>query len=153
MTEVLDKAKLMIEAGDLDQAEVILADSYQLDAWREQYGTEILISLAYCRVFKKEEGQKDTANIRASIQNLSEEKILSMPEEFMQMAYDLDNELQRLEQVALPDDKELELRKVLETSDGSLDQMFELADHLISKNRAEEAVDLLLDIVAIDRNW
>ena len=31
--------------------------------------------------------------------------------------------------------------------------MFQLAEHLIAKNRSEEAVDILLDIVAIDRNW
>jgi putative thioredoxin len=31
--------------------------------------------------------------------------------------------------------------------------MFQLAEHLISKNRSEEAVDILLDIIAIDRNW
>ena len=31
--------------------------------------------------------------------------------------------------------------------------MYDLANHLIAKNRLEESVDLLLDIVAIDRNW
>jgi len=31
--------------------------------------------------------------------------------------------------------------------------MFELADHLSQKNRKEESVEILLDMVAIDRNW
>lgn len=31
--------------------------------------------------------------------------------------------------------------------------MLELANHLIDKNRMEESVDLLLDMLAIDRNW
>ena len=41
----------------------------------------------------------------------------------------------------------------MDSHDGSIEKMYELAEHLIAKNRAEEAVDLLLDIVAIDRNW
>jgi len=31
--------------------------------------------------------------------------------------------------------------------------MQDLAAHLIAKNRKEEAIDLLLESVAIDRNW
>jgi len=41
-----------------------------------------------------------------------------------------------------------------ETSAGpDLQDMFDLANHLIDKNRLEESIDILLDIVAIDRNW
>lgn len=35
----------------------------------------------------------------------------------------------------------------------NLQVMFDLAKHLNDKNRHEEAIDLLLDIIAIDRNW
>ena len=31
--------------------------------------------------------------------------------------------------------------------------MLELAQHLIDKNRLEESTEILLDMVAIDRNW
>lgn len=55
-----------------------------------------------------------------------------------------------------PDDIEVELRqKVDESLEGTPDlaSMFELAEHLVAKNRQEEAVSILLDVVAIDRNW
>ena len=31
--------------------------------------------------------------------------------------------------------------------------MFSLAQHLSDKNRKEESVSILLDMVALDRNW
>lgn len=31
--------------------------------------------------------------------------------------------------------------------------MYDLAEHLIDKNRLEESINILLDIIAIDRNW
>lgn len=114
MNDVLDKTLKMIDDGDLQQAEKVLTDSYQLEAWRDQYGTEILISLAYCKIFRKD-GQVDTASIRDSLKNLSEEKILSLPEVYQKFAYEIDNELQRLELIALPDEIEETLRHELET--------------------------------------
>ena len=34
-----------------------------------------------------------------------------------------------------------------------LEVMFDLANHLVDKNRLEESTEILLDMVAIDRNW
>ena len=34
-----------------------------------------------------------------------------------------------------------------------LEVMFDLAKHLEDKNRLEESTEILLDMVAIDRNW
>ena len=45
------------------------------------------------------------------------------------------------------------LRQKLEQAPDNLDTYFELAQLLVEKNRAEEAIPLLLDILAIDRNW
>ena len=35
----------------------------------------------------------------------------------------------------------------------NLEDLFDLATHLHGKNRMEEAIELLLEIIAIDRNW
>lgn len=61
-----------------------------------------------------------------------------------------------MELVAEPDEKEIELRKSLDNDPSvkpDLQQMFDLASHLIDKNRPDEAIKLLLDVIAIDRNW
>ena len=34
-----------------------------------------------------------------------------------------------------------------------MDDLYEISQHLIGKNRLEESVNILLDMVAIDRNW
>ena len=34
-----------------------------------------------------------------------------------------------------------------------MDTYFELAELMVEKNRGEEAITLLLDIIAIERNW
>ena len=71
----------------------------------------------------------------------------------------IDTELQRLELVAEPDDKEVELRAQVNEFHSNpkvkpdLEILYELACHLIDKNRPEEAIDLLLEVIAIDRNW
>jgi len=71
----------------------------------------------------------------------------------------IDTELQRLELVSEPDSVELELRdKVQKFRDTpsekpDLDVFYELASHCIDKNRPEESIDFLLEIIAIDRNW
>ena len=62
----------MIKDKDFEKAEVIIADSYQLEEWRNQYGTQMILGLAYCRLFKPESKRKDTANIRASLETLTE---------------------------------------------------------------------------------
>lgn len=69
------------------------------------------------------------------------------------LIYKVDEEIQRLETLAKPDEKETALRSKLEAAPDNLDTYFELAELLIEKNRGEEAITLLLDIVAIDRNW
>ena len=75
------------------------------------------------------------------------------------MASKVDAELQRIELVSEPDDKENELREKLQDArdDSSImpDQqaLYDLGCHLIDKNRPEEAIELLLESIAIDRNW
>ena len=86
---------------------------------------------------------------------LTEAKIKAMAEEsiWADLIYKVDEELQRLEALAKPDDVEAGLASKIEQDPANLDTYYELAEHLISKNRGEEAIPLLLDILAIDRNW
>jgi len=158
MEDVMSKVKQMITDDDFAQAETVLADSYQLEEWRSKYGTQMIIGLAYCRLFKQDEVRKDTANIRASLENLTEQKIMDCEEFYQDLAYKIDNELERLELIQLPDDREQELRQQIAANESNnqmpnLDDLFDLATHLHGKNRMEEAIELLLEIIAIDRNW
>ena len=45
------------------------------------------------------------------------------------------------------------MRKRIESAPEQLSAYYELAELLADKNRAEEAIPLLLDIITIDRNW
>jgi hypothetical protein len=51
----------------------------------------------------------NTIQIRQNIENLVEEKILDLAPFWQKLAYEMDNELQRLEMVQGPDDLENEL--------------------------------------------
>jgi len=96
MDDVMAKVEGLILVKDWEAASRVLGDSYQLEAWREKYGTHMLIALAYCKVFGGE-GEKDTIAIRASLGSLSEEKVLDLPPFYQKLALEMDAELQRLE--------------------------------------------------------
>ena len=55
--------------------------------------------------------------------------------------------------MAQPDETEVALRDTIAQAPGNLEAYFELAELLVAKNRGEESIPLLLDILAIDRNW
>ena len=78
-----------------------------------------------------------------------------MPEDsyWAQLIYKVDDEIQRLEALAQPDEAEGLLRQQLEADPENLSNYYELAELLIEKNRAEEAITILLDMICIDRNW
>ena len=78
-----------------------------------------------------------------------------MPEDsyWAELIYKLDEEIQRLEAVAAPDEAENSLRSSIEVNPENLPTYYELAELMVEKNRAEEAIPLLLDILSIDRNW
>lgn len=57
-----------------------------------------------------------------------------------------------------PDDLENELTLKIRTKEENgempdLQDMFDLGQHLKEKNRMEESIEILLDCIAIDRNW
>ena len=90
-----------------------------------------------------------------SLTKLTEAQIKDMDENsyFGALIFKVDEEIQRLEALAQPDDVEADLRKKVQEDPENLDNYFALAELLIEKNRSEESIPLLLDIVAIERNW
>ena len=53
----------------------------------------------------------------------------------------------------MPDDAELSAKAAIESDPKNLDNYNTLATILIEKNRHEEAIPVLLDILTINRNW
>ena len=98
---------------------------------------------------------QDTIAARKTLAPLTEAQIKDMDENsyFGTLIFKVDEEIQRLEALAQPDDVEADLRKKVQEDPENLDNYFALAELLIEKNRSEESIPLLLDIVAIERNW
>lgn len=98
---------------------------------------------------------QDTIAARKTLAPLTEAQIKDMDENsyFGALIFKVDEEIQRLEALAQPDDVEADLRKKVQEDPENLDNYFALAELLIEKNRSEESIPLLLDIVAIERNW
>lgn len=53
----------------------------------------------------------DTISVRKQLETLTEEKINDLPQEYQEFCMKIDTELQRLELVSEPDEKETELRE------------------------------------------
>ena len=98
---------------------------------------------------------QDTIAARKTLAPLTEAQIKDMDENsyFGTLIFKVDEEIQRLEALAQPDDVEADLRKKVQEDPENLDNYFALAELLIEKNRSEESIPLLLDIVTIERNW
>ena len=71
MEDVMNKIEEMIKAEEFTQAHKVLTDSLELPAWKEKYGTQMLIAQAYCALLEKD-NRINTIEIRKSIENLVE---------------------------------------------------------------------------------
>lgn len=80
---------------------------------------------------------------------------MEMPEDsyFAELIVKVDKEIQRLENLAKPDSKEVELLQKCDADPRNLDLQFDLVEHLLSKNKREEVIPVLLNIIAVDRNY
>ena len=58
-----------------------------------------------------------------------------------------------MEALAEPDERELALKEKMGQDPTNLNLYYDLAEHLCEKNRSVEAIPVLLDLIAIDRNW
>ncbi len=72
---------------------------------------------------------------------------------WIDLIYKGDEEIQRLEALAKPDDAEVEILKKISEEPKNLDFQFELVGLLVNKNRLEECVPKLLDMIAADKKW
>ena len=66
------------------------------------------IAQAYCKLFDSE--PVNTIEIRKSVENLVEQKILDLPPFWQKLAFDLDSQMQKIELEQGEDDKELQLK-------------------------------------------
>lgn len=116
-----------------------------------KFGTEIKTGIAYCQLMK----DQDTVGARQTLESMTEAQVAAMPQDsyWASLIYKVDEEIQRLETLAKPDEQELGLRQRIAETPDNLDSYFELAELLVEKNRGEEAIPFLLDILSIDRNW
>lgn len=55
--------------------------------------------------------------------------------------------------MAAPDEEEVELRAKMQADPKELSVYMDLVQHLLLKNRPEECIPVLLNILAIDRNF
>ena len=98
---------------------------------------------------------QNTKAARDTLAPLTEAQVQDMaPDSYWaELIHKVDEEIQRLEAIAQPDEVENTLKQKLEAEPENLNTYFELAELMVEKNRAEEAIPLLLDILTIDRNW
>ena len=151
MTETMAQAQEMIESGKFAEAAQILTDASSYEQWMQKLGSEINTGIAFCQLMK----DQDTVAARNTLATMTEAQVLAMPQDsyWASLIYKVDEEIQRLEALALPDEAENSLRERITASPDDLPSYFELAELLVGKNRGEEAIPLLLDILSIDRNW
>jgi thioredoxin-like negative regulator of GroEL len=97
----------------------------------------------------------DPAKARETLAPLTEAQVKDMPDDtyWSDLVFRVDEEIQRLEALAQPDDEELAARSRIEADPKNLEGYNDLANILIAKNRLEEAIPVLLDILTIERNW
>ena len=77
-----------------------------------------------------------------------------MPEGYWgDLIYKVEEEIKRLEEMAKPDDTEKTLLQKIDSDPKNLDLQFELVGILIGKNRLEDSVPVLLNIITVERNY
>jgi thioredoxin-like negative regulator of GroEL len=77
-----------------------------------------------------------------------------MSDEFWNdLLFKIDDEITRLESLAKPDQTEYTILKKIDADPRNLSLQMELVMHLESKNRLEDSIPVLLNIIAVDRNY
>ena len=116
----------------------------------QKFAAEVYTGIAYCQLMN----DQNTQAARETLAPLTEAQVQDMKDSYWtELIVKVDEEISRLEAIAQPDEVEGTLRQKLEAEPENLNTYFELAELLVEKNRAEEAIPLLLDILTIDRNW
>ena len=65
----------------------------------------------------------------------------------------IDDEILRLEQLQRPDLAEYDLLRSIDAEPKNLDLQFKLVGHLVQKGRLDDSIPVLLNILAVDRNF
>lgn len=117
---------------------MILRDGLTYEQWRDKFGAQLLIGVAYCQLMR----YSDPAKARETLAPLTAAQIEDMPggTYWSDLMFTVDQEIQRLETLAQPDSEEMAARERLEADPKNLAHYDDLATILISKNRLEEAI-------------
>ena len=82
MADVFETIEDNLKKKIYNKALQLLQDAASMPAWKEKYGSHIIIGEAYAKLFdaKREKKLIDTIEIRKSLLNLTEDKINDLPE-------------------------------------------------------------------------
>ena len=110
----------------------------------------MITGIAWCQL----KLQKDPKLARDTLSQITEAQVKDMKDEFWNdLLFKIDEEIQALETKAAPDENEYNLLKQIDSDPRNLDLQFELVGHLIGKGRLEDSIPVLLNILAVDRNY
>lgn len=106
--------------------------------------------IAWCQL----QLQKDSKVARDALGQITAAQVEDMKDEFwVDLLFKVDEEIQALDKIAAPDQTEFDLLKRVDADPKNLDIQFELVAHLFDKGRLEDSIPVLLNILAVDRNY
>ena len=68
MMDLITRAEGYINDNNLEVAEKVLAEGLSYDNWRDKFGPQLLVGIAYCQLFRSEELKK----CKETLTNLTE---------------------------------------------------------------------------------
>jgi len=157
--EVIKAAEDQIQNKDFQNASEVFRQSLATANCTEEQENKIYLNLALCYIEMGDElqGKEWYAKWQAKFKNHKLDDDLSQIQDRYQEA------IEELRAKEGEDEKLNELLKQLKQLEGSeavddfndraLPVLYDISEHLISKDKHEDAIDYLIDILAVDRNW
>lgn len=133
-----------------DRAENMLNEAYSHQKWRNKYGHIIKLGLAICSFNRSdykltEKFLKDLKTHHKS--TISADSILNKKLSLLEMKIDMLNNPEKI-------DKKLDdISQEIENDPRDLNLRYQLAAHQFDNSQYEDAINSLLEIIQIDRNW
>ncbi len=91
---------------------------------------------------------------KQAFSQISDAQIQDMDDEFWNdLLFKIDEEVERLESMAKPDQAEFDILNRIDREPRNLAIQYELARHLRERNRRENCIPVLLNILAVERNY
>jgi putative thioredoxin len=133
-----------------DRAENMLNEAYSHQKWRNKYGHIIKLGLAICSFNRSdykltEKFLKDLKTHHKS--SISADSILNKKLSLLEMKIDMFNNPEKIEK------KSDDISQEIENDPRDLNLRYQLAAHQFDNSQYEDAINTLLEIIQIDRNW